>query len=219
MLEEKAANLDNQSYASALASSARKAARGSGYEGLVVGLEQNLKQATPKKVNRFYDQYYHPANIVLTLYGHFDPDQAKKWITEYFANWKKSRKVNVKKLRSIVFDLPPSPHRLFDPLGPYPVYMVAWLTPGERDSNHFVHQMIGQMVLIGKNSLLKQHLKQDDNSFLAQGMTLDSDTLTIHGITIAPRSYSSKESVLASLEKILVSRGKNRAAISSQINR
>lgn len=209
VLEEKAANLDNQPYASALASFARKAARGSGYEGLVIGLEQDLKQATPKKVKRFYDQYYHPANIVLTLYGNFDPDLAKKWITEYFANWKKPGKVNAREPHSLVLDLPPSPHRLFDPLAPYPVFIAAWLTPGARDPNHLVHQMIGQMVLTGKNSLLKQRLKQDDNSFLALGMALDSDALTIHGIAIAPRSYSSKESVLASLEKILSTPGRD----------
>ncbi len=40
-------------------------------------------QATPKKVKRFYGQYYHPANIVLTLYGNFDPDQARKGKWDY----------------------------------------------------------------------------------------------------------------------------------------
>lgn len=209
VLEEKATNLDNQPYASALAAFARKAARGSGYEGLVIGLEQDLKQATPKTVKRFYDQYYHPANIVLTLYGNFDPDQAGKWITEYFANWVKPGKVNAGKSSSIVFALPPSPHRLFDPLAPYPVYIAAWLTPGARDPDHLIHQMIGQMLLTGKNSLLKQRLKQDDNSFLALGVALDSDALAVYGIAIAPRSYASKESVLASLEQILSTPGRD----------
>ncbi len=203
VLEEKAANLDNQPYASALAAFTRKVTRGSGYEGLVIGLEQDLKQATTTTVKRFYDQYYHPANIVLTLYGNFDPDQAEKWITEYFADWIKPGKVNRGKSDSLNFDLPPSPHRLFDPLAPYPVYMAVWLTPGARHPDHLVHRMIGQMVLTGKNSLLKQRLKQDDNSFMDLGMSLNSDALTVHGIAIAPRSYASKRSVLASLEEIL----------------
>jgi zinc protease len=208
VLEEKAANLDNQPYAAALAAFARKAARGSGYEGLVIGLEQDLKQATLQSVKRFYDQYYHPANIVLTLYGNFEPDQAGEWITQYFAPWIKPGKVNGRKPRSIEFDFPPSPHRLFDPLAPYPIYLAAWLTPGERDPSHLIHQMIGQMLLTGKNSLLKQRLKQDDNSFISLGMALDSDDLAVNGIAIAPRSFASKKIVLSSLEKLLSTPGR-----------
>lgn len=94
-------------------------------------------------------------------------------------------------------------------LAPYPVYIAAWLTPGARDPDHLIHQMIRQMLLTGKNCLLKQRLKQDDNSFLALGMALDSDALAIHGIAIAPRSYASKESVLASLEQILSTPGRD----------
>jgi len=203
VLEEKTLFLDNQPYASALAAFARKSAKGSGYEGLVIGLEQDLRQASPKSVQRFYDHYYHPANIVLAVSGNFNPHMAQEWINNYFSSWAKPGKIDIRSIRMPAFNLPTFPQTLHDPLAPYPAYLFAWLQPGRAHHYCRTNELIAQMLLKGKNSLLKQQLRLDENSFLNFSASINSDKLSIQGVAIAPRSYASKKDVISSLEHLV----------------
>ena len=203
VLEEKALNLDNQPYASALAEFVRKVGRGSGYEKLVIGLEQDLEAATLESIKRFYDQYYHPANIVLVVSGGFSSEQAKYWISEYFAKWIKPGKVNIRGNNKPELDLASSEQILYDPQAPYPVCFFAWLQPGTVSHEYGTNTLIGEMLLSGQNSLFRKQLRLDENSFLSISMPFDSDNMSLQWIVIAPRSYASKQDIDLSLDRIL----------------
>ncbi|MBI4545026.1 MAG: insulinase family protein [Gemmatimonadetes bacterium] len=54
------------------------------YHHPVIGWMPDLDAARLEEVQQFFQTYYSPANAVLTLCGHFDPDQAPALIERYF---------------------------------------------------------------------------------------------------------------------------------------
>jgi zinc protease len=55
------------------------------YHGAVIGSMADLSAATLDDVREFFRAYYSPANATLTLAGDFDPAEAKRLVTRYFA--------------------------------------------------------------------------------------------------------------------------------------
>ena len=54
------------------------------YNWEVIGSLEDLQNATLADVKEFYNRWYVPNNVTLTIAGDFDKAQAKKWIEKYF---------------------------------------------------------------------------------------------------------------------------------------
>ena len=54
------------------------------YNWQVIGSLEDLQNATLQDVKDFYNQWYVPNNVILTISGDFDKDQAKEWVHKYF---------------------------------------------------------------------------------------------------------------------------------------
>ncbi len=54
------------------------------YSWQVIGSLADLDAATLDDVKEFFRQWYVPNNVILTISGDFDPDQAKAWVEKYF---------------------------------------------------------------------------------------------------------------------------------------
>jgi len=58
--------------------------KGHPYDHSVIGIHEDLENATLDDVKEFFRQYYTPNNATLSIAGDFDPAQVKAWIEEYF---------------------------------------------------------------------------------------------------------------------------------------
>ena len=58
------------------------------YSWEVIGSLDDLQNATLQDVKDFYNRWYVPNNVTLTIAGDFDVDQAKEWVNKYFSEIK-----------------------------------------------------------------------------------------------------------------------------------
>jgi zinc protease len=70
------------------------------YHWQVIGTLADLQAATLKDVKQFFQRWYVPNNVTLTLAGDFDTVQAKKWVEKYFSEIKAGEKITPLKKRA-----------------------------------------------------------------------------------------------------------------------
>jgi zinc protease len=58
--------------------------KGHPYDHSVIGIHEDLENATLEDVKDFFRTYYIPNNATLSIAGDFDPEQAKQWVEKYF---------------------------------------------------------------------------------------------------------------------------------------
>ena len=82
---EKRQGMDNRPYGHNLAViSAAMYPEGHPYHHSVIGSLEDLDAATLDDVKTFYDKWYGPENVTLTITGDFGPDEAKRLVEKYF---------------------------------------------------------------------------------------------------------------------------------------
>ena len=120
----------------------------------------DLDSAKLEDVSSFFKTYYSPTNAVIVVVGDFDTNDAKKWITKYFA-------------AIPAVDLPPKPdiseprqekEKRFvkeDKLANKPAIAIAYKMPEKNTPEFYAMGLIDQMLLQGDDSKLYQALVQD----------------------------------------------------------
>lgn len=63
------------------------------YNWQVIGSLEDLQNATLADVKEFFNKWYVPNNVTLTIAGDFDTAQAKKWVEKYFSEIKKGENI------------------------------------------------------------------------------------------------------------------------------
>ncbi|TBW28498.1 pitrilysin family protein [Gramella sp. KN1008] len=58
--------------------------KGHPYHWQVIGSLEDLQNATLQDVKEFYNNWYVPNNVILTISGDFDKEQAREWVHKYF---------------------------------------------------------------------------------------------------------------------------------------
>jgi zinc protease len=67
--------------------------KGHPYSWEVIGSLEDLQNATLQDVKDFYNRWYVPNNVTLTIAGDFDTAQAKKWVEKYFSEIKRGKAI------------------------------------------------------------------------------------------------------------------------------
>ncbi|WP_029038602.1 M16 family metallopeptidase [Salinimicrobium xinjiangense] len=73
--------------------------KGHPYSWQVIGSLEDLQNATLEDVKGFFNRWYVPNNVVLTVAGDFDTAQAKDWVEKYFGEIKRGPEVQELKKR------------------------------------------------------------------------------------------------------------------------
>ncbi|MDY8134057.1 pitrilysin family protein [Aquimarina sp. 2201CG5-10] len=64
------------------------------YNWQVIGSLEDLQNATLQDVKDFYNRWYVPNNVTLTIAGDFDQNQAKAWVHKYFDEIKRGEDIS-----------------------------------------------------------------------------------------------------------------------------
>jgi zinc protease len=125
------------------------------YNWQVIGSLEDLQNASLDYVKEFFRRWYVPNNVTLVVAGDFDPVQAKKWVTKYFAEIKRGEEVN---------DMPKRPGSVPQTIKLYhednfarlPQLTMAWPTVEQYHPDSYPLAVLAQYLSQGKKAPLYQ---------------------------------------------------------------
>jgi zinc protease len=164
--EEKRLSFDNRAYSTAI-TEAWPALIFSNFQSShsLIGSFDDLNAATVDDVSKFFRTYYAPNNAVLTIAGDFQTDEAKKIVSEYFA------------------DIPPQPRpprpdmteperadgksqAVEDTHARVPGLVIGWQAPKRHSQDWYAAGMIDAVLTGGKSSRIELDLVKGAQSVL-----------------------------------------------------
>lgn len=131
--------------------------QGHPYSWQVIGSLEDLDAATLDDVKEFFRAWYTPNNVVLSIAGDFDPDEARRWIEKYFAEIPRGPEIA---------PLTPQPaglsetKKLFheDNFARLPALTLAWPTVPEHHRDHYPLMALAGLLADGKSAPLNKGL-------------------------------------------------------------
>jgi zinc protease len=128
------------------------------YRHIPIGSHEDLSQATLADVKQFFEQYYVPANAVLTLVGDFDGAQAKQLVEHYFGKIPGGQRAprpaaTVPAAQAVHWQKPDEV--------PLPRIYLAWHTPAIFAPGDAELDLLSNVLTGGKTSRLYQPLVYD----------------------------------------------------------
>ena len=83
--EERRMRIDNTPQGRLYEALVGKAFDNSPYKTVVIGPPEDIQHYTPKVAQAFYDKYYIPSRMVLSIVGNFELDEGEKIVRKYFS--------------------------------------------------------------------------------------------------------------------------------------
>lgn len=127
------------------------------YSWQVIGSLEDLQNATLADVKSFFNSWYVPNNVVLTIAGDIDVVQTKAWVKKYFDEIPSGEATS---------KLPPQPAKLkhtikrfhVDNFAQAPLLTMVWPTVPEYHNDYYPLQVLSQYLSQGKNAPLNNVL-------------------------------------------------------------
>lgn len=121
------------------------------YSWQVIGSLEDLQNATLEDVKEFYNQWYVPNNVILTIAGDFDPNQTKKWVKKYFGEIpggteitaRKKQPADLKETKKLYFE---------DNFARLPELTIAWPTVSSYHKDSYALEILAEYLSEGKNA-------------------------------------------------------------------
>jgi zinc protease len=142
------------------------------YNWQVIGSLEDLQNASLDYVKEFFRRWYVPNNVTLVVAGDFDPVQAKKWVTKYFAEIKRGEEVNdIPKRPGVVSQTTKLYHE--DNFARLPQLTMAWPTVEDYHPDSYPLEILAQYLTQGKSAPFYKVIVEDKklaaNTFMSQG--------------------------------------------------
>ncbi len=118
--EERRRSYDNQPYGSLFEELSKLVFAGSPYAWVPIGSVQYIDKATLEEFRDFYHTFYLPNNAVLSLAGDFDPEEAKRQISQYFGPIQRGPEPPRPKITVADPSTPPPGRKLMDVVSEFP---------------------------------------------------------------------------------------------------
>ncbi|WZL88537.1 pitrilysin family protein [Salinimicrobium sp. 3283s] len=121
------------------------------YNWQVIGSLEDLQNATLEDVKEFFNQWYVPNNVVLTIAGDFDTAQAKQWVEKYFGEIKRGpeikdlekRPANLQQTKKLYYE---------DNFAQLPELTMAWPSVPSYHKDSYALEVLANYLSEGKNA-------------------------------------------------------------------
>ena len=176
--EEKRLRYDNSPYGGILGAISENLFTDHPYHFKNIGEMEDLDAATLEEFKAYFKKYYVPNNAVLVIAGDIDIAKAKKMATDYFGPIPRGADVtrNFPKEQPITETIKA---KYYDSNIQIPAIIAAYRTPGFKDHDSYVLDMISSYLSGGKSSVL--YKKMVDEKKLA---------LQVQAVNIGQMDYS-----------------------------
>ena len=130
------------------------------YNWQVIGSLDDLQNATLQDVKDFYNRWYVPNNVVLTIAGDFDVAQTKAWVKKYFEEIPKGEDVSRLEKQPVTLD---STKRLYyeDNFARLPQLTLTWPTVPVYHEDYYALDILSTYLSNGKKAPLNNVLVED----------------------------------------------------------
>jgi len=161
------------------------------YNWQVIGSLEDLQNASLDYVKEFFRRWYVPNNVTLVVAGDFDPVQAKKWVTKYFAEIKRGEEITdmPKRTGSV-----PQTVKLYheDNFARVPQLTMAWPTVEQYNPDSYPLTVLAQYLSQGKKAPLYQVIVE--NKKLASGTSMFQRESELAGnMQLTIRAFADKD--------------------------
>ncbi len=130
------------------------------YSWQVIGSLEDLQNATLKDVKDFFNTWYVPNNVVLTIAGDFDKQQAKDWVHKYFDEIKSGQDIAKREKQPVSLSQTKSLY-YEDNFAKLPQLTMAWPSVYSYHPDSYALEILTQYLASGKNAPLYQNLVAD----------------------------------------------------------
>lgn len=127
------------------------------YHWQVIGSLEDLQSATLEDVKEFYNKWYVPNNVILTIAGDFDKEQAKEWVNKYFGEIPRGEEierqekqpVNLQETKKLYYE---------DNFAKLPELTMAWPSVYSYHEDAYALEVLAKYLSEGKNAPLYKNL-------------------------------------------------------------
>lgn len=161
------------------------------YNWQVIGSLEDLQNATLQDVKEFYNKWYVPNNVILTISGNFDKDQAKEWVHKYFDEIERGSEI--KDLEKQMVTLPET-KKLFheDNFAKLPELTLTWPSVYSYHEDSFALDILSNYLADGKNAPLYKKLVEEKQ--LTGNVNMFNYTSELAGqLMLQVRAYDKKD--------------------------
>ena len=142
------------------------------YNWQVIGSLDDLQNATLQDVKDFYNRWYVPNNVTLTIAGDFDTAQTKEWIEKYFGEIPRGEDVEDLPVR--IPQLAESKSLYYeDNFARLPQLTMTWPAPPEYTKDSYALEVLADYLSNGKkaplNKILTDEMQLANNPSLRYG--------------------------------------------------
>ncbi len=131
------------------------------YSWQVIGSLADLDAATLQDVKDFYNRWYTPNNVTLTIAGDFDPEQAREWIEKYFAGIPSGEAVA--RLEKQPAQLEETARLYYeDNFANLPELTLAWPGVPEYSPDSYALNVLADLLSNGKDAILNEVLVDEE---------------------------------------------------------
>lgn len=199
--EEKRRSYDNRPYGQILQSVGDALFSKHPYKDPNIGYMEDLEAATLEDVTSYNKKYYVPNNAVLTVAGDIDIAKAKKMIQDYFGSIKRGPDV----VRNYPTEDPITVETkkvVYDANIQIPASIVAYRTPGFKERDAYVLQMISSYLSDGPSSKLYKKMVDDQKQALQVGaFNVDQEDYGMYLVFSLPVGETSLETLNTEIEE------------------
>jgi zinc protease len=134
--------------------------KGHPYNWQVIGSLEDLQNATLQDVKDFYNRWYVPNNVTLTIAGDFDPVQAKGWIEKYFNEIKRGNDIPTLEKQSVTLS---ETKKLYyeDNFARLPQLTITWPTVYQYHPDSYALEVLANYLTKGKKAPLYKIIVED----------------------------------------------------------
>lgn len=177
VIEEKLQVHDNAPYGSLEYESSKRLFETSGYKWQIIGDDKHIAGFTIGDVEKYYNKYYNPSNLVLTIVGDIDYDETYSLVEKYYGEIesKESKIERIYSEKNIVSEIE---DEIQDNIT-LPARFVMYRTPAIGTKEFYVFRLISVGLSSGESSKVYQDLVRNTNltteSYITnQGMEFES---------------------------------------------
>ena len=130
------------------------------YSWDVIGSLEDLQNATLEDVKSFYNRWYVPNNVTLTIAGDFDVKQTKAWVEKYFGEIKRGEAIPKMEKQSVTLT---ATKKLYyeDNFAKLPQLTLTWPSVYEYHPDSYALEVLANYLSKGKKAPLYKILVED----------------------------------------------------------
>ena len=179
------------------------------YNWQVIGSLEDLQNATLQDVKDFYNKWYVPNNVILTISGDFDKDQAKEWVHKYFDEIERGPEISELEKQLVTLS---ETKKLYheDNFAKLPELTLTWPSVYSYHEDSFALDILANYLAEGKNAPLYKELVEDKK--LTGDVSMYNYTSELAGqLMLQVRAYDGKDldSVKLAIEETFAEFEKN----------